>query len=304
MDRAAAYNLQYLGEAEYSMMLASNFSTDVASMVTRLASAQTLHESDLSTEIDIIQLEQYMDFVRNRLFRQTLLCHREVVLRRPADANSIKSMFVASSATPDAPYVDVQSQESVLFKRPGSTLRTTEPILKAAMLELADQWPQSVSFKDLLRVSRSKIHSAAFLANAATLRAEECKLIDPLMHCFATTHIDLAAERFPFATKVPEFPKTSKLAIYQASHAVAVTNLAHETVHLNDMQRRILVKLTGESDRNGLSLSLMKDVENKELVVQDQGEEVLDMELAKRLVESLIGEELEALTRLKLIYST
>jgi SAM-dependent methyltransferase len=62
VERAKAKGLRYLGEAEVSTMAPDNFPKEVASVIKALSP-------------DVIHLEQYLDFVRNRTFRQTLLCH-------------------------------------------------------------------------------------------------------------------------------------------------------------------------------------------------------------------------------------
>ena len=69
MHRAQQHGLQYLGEADYSTMSASNFPPDVETTLRKLGA-------------DVIQTEQYMDLVRNRLFRQTLLCRADITLER------------------------------------------------------------------------------------------------------------------------------------------------------------------------------------------------------------------------------
>ena len=64
--KLAVNGLQYLGEADFSTMVSTNFSPEIA---------KTLN--DLGAH-DILQMEQYMDFVRCRYFRQTLVCHSAV----------------------------------------------------------------------------------------------------------------------------------------------------------------------------------------------------------------------------------
>jgi SAM-dependent methyltransferase len=59
--RLAVNGLQYLGDADFSTMVSSNFSAEVA---------KTLQELGAH---DIVQMEQYMDFVRCRYFRKTLV---------------------------------------------------------------------------------------------------------------------------------------------------------------------------------------------------------------------------------------
>src|SRR5262249_34675400 len=62
---AGSWGLQYLGEAAFREMLTEHFPPDVGQTLRLLAP-------------DLVQTEQYMDFLRNRRFRQTLLCHKGV----------------------------------------------------------------------------------------------------------------------------------------------------------------------------------------------------------------------------------
>ena len=45
---------------------------------------------------DMIQLEQYMDFLRNRTFRQTLLCHASQVVDRSLDPGHVETLYFSS----------------------------------------------------------------------------------------------------------------------------------------------------------------------------------------------------------------
>lgn len=46
--------------------------------------------------------------------------------------------------------------------------------------------------------------------------AEEKKLTEPLLHCYATTHVNLSVGQYPFTCEVGAHPKVSKLARWQA----------------------------------------------------------------------------------------
>ena len=87
IERVQRHNLQYLGEAEFSTMLTSGFPHAVAETLEGISP-------------DIVRTEQYMDFLRNRFFRQTLLCHKSLQLKRDLDANSINGLLVASNTQP------------------------------------------------------------------------------------------------------------------------------------------------------------------------------------------------------------
>src|SRR5947208_11701556 len=79
-ERAAAHGLQYLAEAEPTP-LPSNLSPEGRETLQRLAG-------------DLIQGEQYLDFVRFRTFRRTLLCHSDVRLSRPPDPKALEGMYL------------------------------------------------------------------------------------------------------------------------------------------------------------------------------------------------------------------
>jgi len=62
-ERAGIHGLQYLGESDFGTMLTSKFPKEVAETLSKINK-------------NIVSTEQYMDFLRNRQFRQTLLCHK------------------------------------------------------------------------------------------------------------------------------------------------------------------------------------------------------------------------------------
>ncbi len=154
MKRASGFDLQYVGEADYSMMMASNFPEKIADKVTQLATRSTADGSD---EVDVIQLEQYMDFVRNRFFRQTILCHADQPIVRNPTSDVVGDFFAATPAKPEEEISEIDDGKRVVFRRPGSTLATTDALLKAAMLEMAKQWPKAISFDDLLAKARARV---------------------------------------------------------------------------------------------------------------------------------------------------
>jgi predicted methyltransferase family protein len=91
MDRAERAGLQYLAEASLAGMMTMVLPPQVAETLERLSP-------------DILHFEQYMDFVRNRQFRQTLLCHRELRPQRaltPAVLHGLALLSCAAGA--DAP---------------------------------------------------------------------------------------------------------------------------------------------------------------------------------------------------------
>ncbi len=287
MERAGKSGLQYVGEADYSMMMASNFPDDVATKVTQLAS-RTMEDG--SSEVDVIQLEQYMDFVRNRFFRQTLLCHADQPLIRNASSDVVNNLYASTPAKPEEAISEIDDGARVVFRRPGSTLATTDALLKSAMIEMANRWPASISFNELLSLARARVRDSAMVVDRAMLERESKRLSAPLLHCFATGHIDLSVDAPVFATKISEKPLASKMSRVQAETRESVTNLAHATIKLNDMQRRILKRLDGATTHDELVHKLYQDVQNDDLIVQDKGNDITDPAEIERVLRVMLLE--------------
>ena len=307
MERAESFGLKYLGEAEYSMMMASNFSKNIEQMVTELARSRRdggasvadlpFHGTEMADGVDVIQLEQYMDFVRNRLFRQTLLCHEKATLNRQPDSAVVRNLFAATSSQPEAPITDLHSHERVVFHRSGSTLGTTDALLKAAMLELQSVWPQSIHFEDLIAAARGKVQHDAVIMDQATVTREIKRLTDPLLHCYATTHVDLCVQSPAYTTMISEKPQASRVSRYQAATHASVTNLRHETIHLSDLQQRILRLLDGTRDYKSIVSALVADVSKAELVIQEKGRPVTDSIGIQAAISRMLDENLLELAK-------
>jgi len=101
--------LQYPAEADFSTMLTAQFAPAVA---------QTLEQ----ISPNIIQLEQYMDFVRNRLFRQTLLCHKNLKLNRALTPAVMEQAFNPDTYPRTSQYFfadRTQAGKKLLLRREG-----------------------------------------------------------------------------------------------------------------------------------------------------------------------------------------
>ena len=120
VDRANSHGLRYLGEAALSAMLTSDLSDEVTA---------TLQEVGR----DIVEMEQYMDFVRNRTFRQTLLCHEDATLDRTLSPEVVDKLLIRGNLTPESETPDLLSESPESFQSPDGTILTAQrPIQKIA----------------------------------------------------------------------------------------------------------------------------------------------------------------------------
>jgi SAM-dependent methyltransferase len=192
---------------------------------------------------DVIAREQYLDFFKGRMFRQTLLCHAGAERREPGP-DVVRDML---AATPARPAGDVGSGR-VEFRGPrGASLTTDHEAVKAALVALGEAWPASLPVAEL----------DGDAVCEALLRAYAVNLVQ--LHVWA-----------PKLTSTPsERPVASALARLQAAEGTRVTNLRHGSIDVPDeLGRRLITLLDGTRDRAALLRELDRPADELERSLQ------------------------------------
>jgi methyltransferase-like protein/SAM-dependent methyltransferase len=233
VERAESHGLQYLAESEFHAMAAWRLPPKVVEAVTGLSSNH-------------IEMEQFLDFVRNRKFRQSLLCHSAVALNRTIGPEKVATLSVASVLAPDALRPDPGPDREVTFRGPlGPGATTSDPLLKACLIHLHARWPQAVPFAELVAACQARFGGALSVGAAETLGKS-------LLQLYSANLVELRTRPLPLVRDVPVFPVASRLARHQAAEGPFVTNLRHETVSLGPRHRQVLQLLDGSADRAAL----------------------------------------------------
>lgn len=272
LERADSRGLKYLSESEYSTTRITNLSKEVQEELPKMAG-------------NVLELEQYMDFVRNRTFRQTLLCHKDVELSRETrlgseselalnkpDVNlkAIRKLYVATPAKPTAP-VNCATRETSIFTLGGSTFTTANPLIKAAFQYMSEVWPASTSYGDLLREARARV-APATIQTADAAEGEAHQLASDLLLAYGINLLQFRFACDTFTARISERPKASATARYQSMKNVArLTNQLHELSDSDVFSRNVITLLDGSLERDGLLQELAKRVANGALVVYKEG---------------------------------
>ncbi|QDU41259.1 tRNA (guanine-N(7)-)-methyltransferase [Maioricimonas rarisocia] len=274
VERAGRSQLRFLGEANFGTMLANDFPDSVA---------ETLGEIGR----DIVEMEQYMDFVRNRLFRQTLLCHEDVSLDRRLNSDFVADMYVRSFLRPMSADIDLHSGEAMQFQSSSGVVATAHsPLQKAAFWALATAFPQAIHFPELLRRARSTIEGRRYgLQETSVLESEAEDLRDSIFKCFCDHLIDLRVSPTPFVTEPGDRPLASPLARLQAEPNGCVTTLGHDQVKLDTLNAHLLWRLDGEHDRAALIEALRQLHVDGTIVATRDGEPIDDPETIAGVLE-------------------
>jgi methyltransferase-like protein/trans-aconitate methyltransferase len=287
IERAERAGLQYLSEASISDMLSSHFPTDVAEILERISP-------------DILHLEQYMDFVRNRQFRQTLLVHATQRPRRALTPAFLHGLLVSSAAMPDTSPVDLASVSGVTFRIGSQRADVSLPASKAAFTILMERWPEAIAVEDLC--DQALEHASPYLGETTREEARRSTMGDlfgAVMYGMVNVHIQP-----PNCTNDPsEKPKAHALAVYQARSSSQVVNAHHQVVQLDPLSAEVLKLADGEHATNDILDALMTRAASGGIALEEDSQSVTAPEAARALLEGKLDNVLTGLTRAALIES-
>jgi SAM-dependent methyltransferase len=188
---------------------------------------------------DVIAREQYLDFFKGRMFRQTLLCHAGVERHEPT-ADVVRGMLAATPARPAGEL----GPGRVEFRGPrGATITTDHDAVKAALVALGDAWPRAVP--------------------VAEFAGEP--VCEALLRAYAVNLVQLQVWAPEIATAPSERPVASALARLQARAGSRITNLRHGNIEVpDDLGRRLITLLDGTRDRAALLRELDRPADELE----------------------------------------
>jgi Predicted methyltransferase regulatory domain/Methyltransferase domain len=220
---AVRHGLQYLAEADFFEMQTGVLPDAVSEELLRVE--------------DPVRREQYLDFVKGRMFRQTLLCRSELEVDRSPDPLVVEGLAVSSPArAAGAP----DGAGRVTFEGPsGSTLTTDHPLVVRALERIGESWPGAVPVRQLIPPEAGEEDRGA--------------ICGALLRSYAGNLVQLHAAPPVLTLEAGERPEASPLARHQARSGALVTNLRHTSVRIDDeLGRRLVLLLDGTRDRAGL----------------------------------------------------
>jgi methyltransferase-like protein len=233
-----------------------------------------------------------MDFLRNRMFRQTLIGHARLQPSYAVRADRLSAFRVASTLrrTAPAPEPDLASHSPDEFVADGGmTLTTSTPLVKAAFTALGELWPRAVPFEDLLALARSRLPGSGPEDPATDAAA----LGRALLTAYASGErrvVELWLRPPTFADEAAVRPLASRLARLQAAGTNRVTNLRHESVNLGPLEVRLLQLLNGTRDRTDLVETLLQGFHEGEFSIDQGGRPVSEIAQAREVLGGFIAE--------------
>lgn len=175
---ASAFDLKFIADADFATMTGAD-----------LPEPARLKLDELHG--DPVVYGQYLDFVRCRRFRESLLCLVTNSISQAPVAGAVRQMALASNAVADTEPVEFGVDVEVQFRRERrGSLKTNHPLAKAVLVALGKRWPDSMSFDDLLGAAVALLGRPPENVDAAALE-------QIVVGAFGLRMVELLAERIP-----------------------------------------------------------------------------------------------------------
>jgi methyltransferase-like protein/ubiquinone/menaquinone biosynthesis C-methylase UbiE len=283
IDRLQSLPLRYVCDTDLNLMVARDMPDDVVETLARIADDQ-------------IRMEQYLDFIRNRQFRTSVLCRSEAEPQRRLQPARVESLRWTMSAQPTTtPPSLAEGVELGFACASGARISSGEPLTKAALLELCDRWPATLDFDALVDAARSRVREAGIVL----AEPNRTRLAADLIECLLRKAVIARSIEPPLAPAIPGKPKLSAFNRLMAEREGWIATLHHHHVPLAGPQQTLAPLLDGTRDRAALVAAIVQLAAAKELDFRPAtGEGQLDEKELLEVAGTFLDEQLALLMRL------
>lgn len=246
--RAGQHGLCFLAEADFSEMQDIFLAPEIRRTLQHLSGGS------------LVRKEQWLDFIKGRKFRKTLLCRKEAPIDRRIGPARMADGFYFSSraevldaadkpidvgAMSDAELGKLLDDENPAFRSSeGMRISTEKRLPRLALLALRRRWPARLGMDDILALAET--------FGVVVTDEERAALHEILFTGFSGGMVGLHVDAPAMASVPGERPKASDYARLQAARASIkasgtasgrVTGLLHTTVDIENSYAPVLIPL-------------------------------------------------------------
>lgn len=263
VKEANKHQLQYLADCSISSMYIGNMPPKVIEKLQEVK--------------DIIKTEQYMDFITNRRFRTTLLCHGNgaVQINRNINNEDLTKYNMNLNVVPEKPLKEVDlndTSESLNFfynNNKDAKFSTSSSVMKALLYTFYENLNMNLSFNDIAIEANKKLRTE--------LKKVKEEFLNNAMILFLQGYLTITLQKTRSKVNINK-PKIARYAAYQLANTnkMWVTNLLHEVIGINSIEKICFSYMNGQNDKKKLLELLMQHAKKGEITLNKQNGEKLE----------------------------
>jgi SAM-dependent methyltransferase len=215
MQRVQPLGLQFLAEARPAFMADDDLGEEEKRFLETLGS-------------DVIKREQALDIFRNRMLRETLLCHDNHTLKRDLRASVFRSLVFSTEYR----HIAQPTGSEIRFRELSSARDLSMPASNAAALLslIGDLSPSGCEFSLLAESARERNVQCG----------SEAEMFGNVVGLWRAGFVEASLSRFPTAQQPSGVAKTTPLVRLQVESSESATSLRHRLYVLSSSERLVL----------------------------------------------------------------
>ncbi|WP_375318843.1 methyltransferase regulatory domain-containing protein [Candidatus Tisiphia endosymbiont of Oplodontha viridula] len=286
ISNARKHNLNYLGDSSLSAMFVDNLPVKAA--------------EKLQSINDIVRTEQYMDFITNRKFRTTLLCHDNVMINRTIEPSKLAGFYTTLNIRPVTPESEVDISNAVdslgfYYRNSGTPdISTSSPVMKAVFYVYADNIGNPLTLEQITKLAMKKLEKLQL----KDFREEVDSVIAKLV---LQGYVQIFATKPNSVYKISSKLEVSELVRYQAQKLektnLFVTNRVNAAISLQLHEKYIIELLDGTNSIEQIEEKIFEKFTSGLLVASNENGIVSDEQLLKSYITHCVDSCLQKLKR-------
>lgn len=268
VDYAHHAGLAYLCDAEVVTGLATPLAREAAEFVLDASRG------------NLIDYEQYLDFMINRQFRQSLLVHPSNTISRNFDRRSLETLALSASV------LKTEGAAGSQYHVGGREVAAPTPFIDAALTQLQQAEPNGI---DLQKI----ITNATLAAGQDTPAADIERLLAAFLELAGKRALDLLVSPWPVFARAENCPMADAYVRLQAGRGeTLLVNKAHRPINVSPYLRDIVHQMDGRTPVPEIAERIARTLKSRGGALQTkQGKRVSDLAQMKQLIlEELPGE--------------
>ncbi|MSR32963.1 MAG: methyltransferase domain-containing protein [Gemmataceae bacterium] len=261
---ARSHGLEYLADADLRAMAQLDFPDSVKKV--------------LESSMDRIDCEQYMDFLRNRMFRNSLLVRSGNQPKLNVDPKIMENYHLGSSLKLSGEARPLESPEPDVYPiNGGGEIAIRGSCAKACFRILGKAWPDRIAFADLLNQGIEMVGNSPLTSEK--IQAERSELAGAFLLVFLNTPpmvTDISFRPMTFPKQVSAKPRLNSFNLLSAKNNGALCDPRNLITELGATERFTVTLLDGSRNCEDFSSYMTEvalademKVHEKEVVVTD-----------------------------------
>ena len=282
---ARSHGLEYLSETDLPKMYIGNLPPMI--------------QEKFSAMKDIIELEQYLDFINNIPFRSTLLFHQGSPINRNITTETLKKFYICSEFGTNEPETETtytNEQNLVLYPRRQNksvTINTTTPSFKAIAYTLIQNIGNPLKVDEI-------VHQTSKRVPHIPKEQMEQEFTNILGQLILSWHLRIFADKPIFSYTISDKPKVSLLASSQNSiHAPTgkywITSQINSVIGLEPFAIYVIKLLDGKHSLDQIKSEIFQKLKDGVIKAHQDNQQIEDEKTLRELADFTVMNILDIL---------